>query len=115
MEKKIAIGVDVGGSHVSCTAYDLNTKQLIENSHSETDLDNHGQPAEIIEAWGKTIRKTMESVGKQNVAGIGFAMPGPFNYVEGIPLFTGENGKYENIYGIKFNQLFFLLQWRVTF
>ena len=100
MKKTISIGVDVGGSHVSCTAYDLITKQLIKKSHSETDLDNHGQPTEIIQVWGETIRKTMESVGKQNVAGIGFAMPGPFDYVEGIPMLTGENGKYENIYGI---------------
>ena len=27
-------------------------------------------------------------------------MPGPFNYEKGIPMFTGENEKYENIYGL---------------
>lgn len=100
MDKKLAIGVDVGGSHVSCTAYDLTNKQLLENTHAENDLDNHGQPHEVIDAWGKTIRKTMELAGPENVVGIGFAMPGPFDYVKGIPLFKGENGKYENIYGI---------------
>lgn len=100
MKKKIAIGVDVGGSHVSCTAYDLNTKELLANSHAENVLDNHGQPDEVIEAWGKTIKKTMELAGIENIVGIGFAMPGPFDYVKGIPLMTGENGKYENIYGI---------------
>lgn len=42
----------------------------------------------------------MELGGAENVVGIGFAMPGPFDYVKGIPLFKGENGKYENIYGI---------------
>uniref|UniRef100_UPI0032169E2B ROK family protein n=1 Tax=uncultured Draconibacterium sp. TaxID=1573823 RepID=UPI0032169E2B len=104
MKTEISIGVDVGGSHVSCTAYDLENKQLLENSHSENDLDNHGQPGEIIEAWGKTIRKTMELAGVANVSGIGFAMPGPFDYEKGIPLFTGENGKYENIYGINVPQ-----------
>lgn len=100
MKKKLAIGVDVGGSHVSCTAYNLENKQLLTNSHAENDLDNHGQPHEVIDAWGKTIKKTLDIVGAENVAGIGFAMPGPFDYVKGIPLFTGENGKYENIYGI---------------
>ncbi|MCK3683609.1 ROK family protein [Maribellus sp. YY47] len=100
MTKKISIGVDVGGSHVSCMAYDLESKQLLEHTHAENDLDNHGQPAEIIEAWGKTIKKTMELAGVENVQGVGFAMPGPFDYVKGIPLFTGENGKYENINGI---------------
>ncbi len=100
MDKKLAIGVDVGGSHVSCMAYDLKTKELLPNTFAESDLDNHGQPDEIIAAWGKAIKKTLDSAGKENVAGIGFAMPGPFDYVKGIPLFTGENGKYENINGI---------------
>ena len=27
-------------------------------------------------------------------------MPGPFDYVNGISLFKGENGKYENTYGM---------------
>ena len=100
MTKRFAIGVDVGGSHVSCTAYDLEQKQLLENTHAENDLDNHGQPAEIIEVWGKTIRKTMELAGAENITGIGFAMPGPFDYEKGISKFTGQNGKYENTYGL---------------
>ena len=100
MEKIISIGVDVGGSHVSCTAYDLIKKTLLESTHAKNDLNNHGKPEEIIEAWGKTIRTTIQLAGAENISGIGFAMPGPFDYVKGIPLFTGENGKYENIYGI---------------
>jgi len=100
MKKQISIGVDVGGSHVSCMAFDLENKRLLEHTHAENDLDNHGQPAEIIDAWGKTIKKTMELAGAENIQGVGFAMPGPFDYVKGIPLFTGKNGKYENINGI---------------
>lgn len=98
--KNIAIGVDVGGSHISCMAYDLVEKQLIVESFFENDLDNHGQPDEIIEAWGSVIKKTLDSVGVNNVQGIGFAMPGPFNYVEGVSLLSGQNGKYENTYGM---------------
>lgn len=100
MKNKLAVGIDVGGSHISCMAYDLDKKELIKNTHSESNLDNHAESKEIIEVWGETIQKTIEIVGKDLVEGIGFAMPGPFNYVNGIPLFTGENGKYENMYGI---------------
>lgn len=100
MNRNLAIGVDVGGSHVSCMAYDLEKKQLIEETHVENDLNNHGQPGEIIDVWGKTIRKSMELAGEKKVRGIGFAMPGPFDYAKGIPLFTGQNEKYENIHGI---------------
>lgn len=100
MKKEIAIGVDIGGSHVSCAAYDLNVKKYIENSLAENDLDNHANSEVIIGAWGDTIKRTMELVGSGDVVGIGFAMPGPFDYENGIPLFTGENEKYENIYGL---------------
>lgn len=97
---KLAIGVDVGGSHVSCTAYNLETKQLLAHTHAENDLDNHGQPEVIIDAWGKTIRKSINLAGAENIVGIGFAMPGPFDYVKGISLFTGQNEKFENTYGL---------------
>ncbi len=100
MTKTIAIGVDVGGSHVSSAAFDLADKKYLEKTFAENDLDNHAGADEIIDAWGKTIRHTMKLAGKENVAGIGFAMPGPFDYEKGIPLFEGENEKYENIYGL---------------
>ncbi len=97
---KIAIGVDVGGSHVSCMAYDLVDKKLLPHTLAETDLNNHGQPSEIIAAWGGVIKSAIETVGIENVKGVGFAMPGPFDYVNGVSLFEGQNGKYENTYGL---------------
>ena len=100
MKKKCAIGVDVGGSHVSSAAFDINSKKIIENSLSECDLDNQGTGKEIIKIWGTTIGKFMKSVDPQTVAGVGFAIPGPFDYENGIPLFTGANNKYEHIYGL---------------
>ncbi len=100
MTKKIAIGVDIGGSHISCAAFDLTEMKYLVNTFAESDLDNHAEPEIIIACWGKTIQAAIEKSGKENVVGIGFAMPGPFDYEKGIPLFTGENNKYEKIYGI---------------
>ena len=100
MNEQIAIGVDVGGSHISCAAYNITEKKYLDNTFVENDLDNHAQPAVIIEVWGKTISETMYKAGCENVEGIGFAMPGPYDYVNGISLFTGQNGKYENTYGM---------------
>jgi glucokinase len=97
---RIAIGVDIGGSHVSCIACDLTQKKFLRDTLSENDLNNHASAGEIIEVWGRTIRKTIRKIGFDPLEGIGFAMPGPFDYVKGIPLFTGENQKYEKIYGI---------------
>ncbi|MGQ7871343.1 ROK family protein [Sunxiuqinia sp. sy24] len=100
MKQQIAIGVDVGGSHISCAAFNLNEKSYLPETFAESDLDNHGPADEIIAVWSKTIACSIEAVGLENLSGIGFAMPGPFNYEKGIPLFSGENNKYENIYGL---------------
>lgn len=98
--KTIAIGVDVGGSHVSCAAFDWKNQNYLTDTFAENDLDNHAPADVIIESWGKTIAKTIQLAGIEKLAGIGFAMPGPFDYENGIPRFEGVNNKYENIYGL---------------
>lgn len=98
--KQVAIGVDIGGSHISCAAIDLESKEYLRNTFSESELDNHAPADDIMQIWGNTIGKTLLAAGKGNVIGVGFAMPGPFDYLKGISLFRGENGKYENTYGL---------------
>lgn len=97
---KIAIGVDVGGSHISCAAYDLDKNSYLAETFSESELDNHAQPDHIIETIGSTIKRSLGLAGQELVNGIGFAMPGPFDYVKGISQFRGENGKFENTFGL---------------
>ncbi len=96
----IAIGVDIGGSHVSSAACQIEEKKYLSETLSENDLDNQGTVEEIIGVWSRTIQKTIDKVGLENVKGIGFAMPGPFDYTNGIALFKGNNKKYESIYGL---------------
>ena len=98
--KTIAIGVDIGGSHVSCAACQIEEKKYLTETFSENNLDNQGTIEEIIGVWSRTIQKTIDKVGLDNVKGIGFAMPGPFDYLNGIALFKGNNKKYESIYGL---------------
>lgn len=105
MNKNIAIGVDVGGSHISCAAFDLDKKKYLEHTFAENDLDNHAEADVITDIWFRTINESIAVAGTEKVAGIGFAMPGPFDYENGIPYFKGENGKYENIYGINVPEL----------
>ena len=104
MKKKLSIGVDIGGSHISCAACDLNLKKYLPETFAENDLDNKAGAEEIIGIWSKTIAKTIALAGEENIAGIGFAMPGPFEYDKGIARFTSENDKYENIYGLNVSE-----------
>ena len=98
--ENIAIGVDVGGSHISCMGFDLDNQQLLPYTFFESAVDNHAMPDVIINTWGAIIKQSIEKVGVGNVSGIGFAMPGPFDYLNGISRFNGQNGKYENTYGM---------------
>jgi glucokinase len=98
--KKISIGVDIGGSHISSAAYNMEKKVILPHTLEERKLDNNKPADEIILTWAKTISETIEKVIPYEICGIGFAMPGPFDYFEGIALFQGLNNKFENLYGL---------------
>lgn len=100
MRANISIGVDIGGSHISCAAVDTEKREIISGSFFEQEVDNHALPGTIIRTWGETMMNTIDYVGWGRIKGIGFAMPGPFDYVNGISLFSGETHKYEKTYGL---------------
>ena len=93
-----AVGVDVGGSHVCSAAIDLGKGKRI-SEPCVTPLDSRSDATEIIDALSENIGKTIMAVGAGHVAGVGFAFPGPFDYVHGVSTVSGV-GKYENIYGL---------------
>jgi glucokinase len=99
MNKNIAIGTDIGGSHISCAAIDLVSGKIIRNTLTERSVDNQAQANTIIGTWTQALSAVLENVPLENVKGIGFAMPGPFDYVKGISYIRGV-AKYENLYGI---------------
>ncbi|MDT8400313.1 MAG: ROK family protein [Bacteroidales bacterium] len=103
MEKHFSIGVDIGGSHISCAAVDLDKRRIIRDTLAERPVDNKGTADEIISRWSEALSETFEKAGRDNIRGIGFAMPGPFDYVNGICLIRGVP-KYEKLYGINIGE-----------
>lgn len=100
MTKHLAIGIDIGGSHISCAAVDLDAKQYLPETFAESELDNHASASDILNIWACTINQTIQKAGAENVTGFGFAMPGPFDYANGIAWFDEGVKKYENLYGL---------------
>jgi glucokinase len=98
MTQNIAIGVDIGGSHISCAAVDLEAGKVLRETFSERVVNNQAQATEIISVWASCLSDVLKKTGVGNIKGIGFAMPGPFDYVNGICLIKGV-AKYENLYG----------------
>ncbi|MGA2407529.1 MAG: ROK family protein [Bacteroidales bacterium] len=98
MNKNIAIGTDIGGSHITCAAIDLVSGKIIRETLTERSVDNQAHASVIIGIWTEAILSVLAKVPLENVKGIGFAMPGPFDYVKGICYIHGV-AKYENLYG----------------
>jgi len=98
MSHNIAIGVDIGGSHISCAAVDLVTLNIIDNTRTERAVDNKAGADEIIGVWVEAINGAIKNIQAEELRGVGFGMPGPFDYVKGISYIKGV-AKYENLYG----------------
>jgi len=99
MKKKYAIGADIGGSHISTVLVDMEKGSMLIGSHAEQKVDNQAPADEILKNWAIAIRKTMNHANDDELTGIGFAMPGPFDYKTGIAILKNV-AKYESLYGI---------------
>ena len=96
-EKRYAIGVDVGGSHISCTTYDLIQSKLVAGTTRSLPIDNKGSKENIINRFAELLTPSINNITSSELAGIGIAMPGPIDYESGLGLFSGDNAKYVNL------------------
>ena len=101
--RKISIGADIGGSHISTMAIDAESGSILRETHARCEVDCLGSSDDILHQWNQSIKMTLQQSGNIELCGIGFAMPGPFNYPEGIALFSGVN-KFDTLYGINIRQ-----------
>jgi len=99
MSEKYAIGVDVGGSHISSVLVDVSSGNIITESLSEVKVDNQASANEILDNWAAAIAQTMLFTDREKLIGIGFAMPGPFDYKNGVALLKNV-AKYDSLYGM---------------
>ncbi len=98
MDRTLAIGTDIGGSHISCAAVDLVSGKVLKETHAERAVNNQAHANVIISTWSGALSESLSKVPSEKVKGVGFAMPGPFDYVKGICYIKGV-AKYENLYG----------------
>lgn len=99
MNDKISIGVDIGGSHITCMAFNMKSNEVIRESVSRMAVDSMASSEVILSSWAKALKECISKINIHNLIGIGFAMPGPFDYQNGIALFQGVK-KFDNLYGI---------------
>ncbi|SJN45449.1 ROK family member transcriptional repressor [Sphingobacterium sp. JB170] len=77
---------------------DINTWEILEHTISRSRV-NSGQSAKsILQIWAQTISQSI-SESSVTVSRLGIAVPGPFDYENGISLMHGQD-KYDSLYRI---------------
>jgi glucokinase len=95
MEDSVVLGVDIGGSHITAGAVNLESKTFIENSIKRLKVKSDDTADNIIKSWASLI---ISIANEHPINKIGIALPGPFDYENGISFITGLQ-KYESLYG----------------
>jgi glucokinase len=102
MQQLIA-GVDIGGTHITVGLVDTEKGELLPNTIVRAHIDPSLGKDEIIGAWCDAVRKSFTAIDVPATR-IGIAMPGPFDYDNGISYITGLH-KYESLYGVNVKEM----------
>lgn len=98
-----SIGVDIGGSHITSGMFEHMDKKLIDKSIVTRSVDNGGSKSEILSHWSEAIQQTMANSDVSQIEGVGLAVPGPFDYYNGICLIKGVQ-KFDSLYGVNIRE-----------
>lgn len=102
-QKNWSIGVDIGGTHITCAAVQIEATAVAERNsalqatRSRESYDHEAPAAHILERWASALNQTISAIDLSQLAGIGFAIPGPFEYRNGV---SKMQHKFKNLYGI---------------
>lgn len=105
MNKEYAVGIDIGGTHITTAIIDVKKMQLIDLSLHKESFDSNLPVEQVMSIWEKAIRTSIENSKVENVMGLSVCMPGPFDYENGI-CWIKDQSKYEHFYGLNVRYLF---------
>jgi glucokinase len=95
------IGVDIGGSHISAASLIFTAGKLSLVDFQESSVDTTASAEALISAWSAVIRASANGTKDYQV---GIAMPGPYDYPNGISLIQ-DQGKMKSLYKLSVKNL----------
>ncbi|MDR2232721.1 MAG: ROK family protein [Tannerella sp.] len=126
MKQGLFIGVDIGGTHVSAALVNTQTGDIV-GDIQENIVNCNGTSTEILQSWEQTVKNVLLQTETRlrsseipeyhnikneltqnvtdNVEGIGIAIPGPFDYKNGISLIEGVQ-KFDALYAMNIKESF---------
>lgn len=97
MQNPLSIGVDIGGTHITCAALQIQEGHLLEESRARATYSHEASAETILQSWAQALNQTLSWVDTTQLAGIGFAIPGPFDYRNGV---SRMEHKFKNLFGL---------------
>ncbi|KQR91127.1 ROK family transcriptional regulator [Chryseobacterium sp. Leaf180] len=89
------IGIDIGGSHITLAKVDTDKKVLDHSQYIRRNVDSFGAREEIISGWVSAMEELILASDRDSVL-LGIAMPGPFDYPNGVAKML--QGKFIELY-----------------
>lgn len=103
MHNNIVVGVDIGGSHITAALIDLDAQNIIHDSVIRRSVNSKGTAEQVIKDWTGAIASS-KALHPKASSKIGIAMPGPFDYENGISYIKGLH-KYESLFNLNVKEL----------
>ncbi|MES2276158.1 MAG: ROK family protein [Bacteroidota bacterium] len=102
LTSQYVVSADIGGSHITAAICNPANHSVVLSSLIRAELNSKADADEILSIWVTTLQNAIENV-KLPVKGLAMAMPGPFDYQNGIAYIKGLY-KYEALYGMDIKQ-----------
>jgi glucokinase len=103
--KEYAVGIDIGGTHITAAIIDIVSMKLIDFSLHKESFDSNLPVNQVMSIWEKAIRISVENSKVKEIKGLTVCMPGPFDYTNGL-CWIKDQSKYEHFYGLNVRYLF---------
>ena len=95
-KSEFILGVDIGGTHISAALVNKSTWKIVSNNVVRNHVFSQESAKSIFLSWADTINNCIKATALP-INYIGIAMPGPFDYENGISLISGQS-KYDALY-----------------
>lgn len=98
-DNPFVIAADIGGTHVTAAVVDTQNWQVVNESLIRYGVNSHADAKSILSAWSIPFQEIIRHRAASAISTIGIAMPGPFDYENGISHMRNQD-KYDNLYGM---------------
>ena len=103
LQRDLVLGIYISGSHITTALVDTVSNEILEKTYYRTKINSWGSRDHIISSWCDAIKKTAGAADLTKIK-MGIAMPGQFDYDNGICYIRG-NKKYDALYGVNIKEL----------